>query len=135
MKNILFKKGLVVGIILLFIGVSVLSSVSSKDVSVTNDKVVDDNNEIKPLDGYIHLFSKVYGSGYSREPVNSGLDLFVHFLYGTFSVRSFCLKPFGWQYYSWGSLCMTIFIGNSQDVGSSYYLIDGIALGSVYEYL
>jgi hypothetical protein len=125
---------LVVGIIILFVGVSVLSSVSSKDVSFNNDRIEDDNKETKLLNGYIHLFSKVYGSGYSREPVSSGLDLFVTFLYGTFSVRSFCLKPFGWQYYSWGSLSMGIFIGTSQDVGSSYYLIDGIALGYVYEY-
>ncbi len=43
MPGKLFNKGLVIGIIVLFIGVSVLSSVSSKDVSVSNDKVVGDN--------------------------------------------------------------------------------------------
>ena len=67
MKNTLFKKGLIVGIIILFIGVSVLSSVSSKDVSVTNDKVVDDNNEIEPLDEYTEIVSFIYGGGYWSE--------------------------------------------------------------------
>jgi hypothetical protein len=43
MQNKSFRKGVIVGIIILFVGVSVLSSVSSKDVSVSNDMVVDDN--------------------------------------------------------------------------------------------
>ena len=134
MKNTLFKKGLVVGIIILFVGVSVLSSVSSKDVKVSNERIENNNNAIKPLDEYIHIFSLVFGTGYSREPVISGMNLFVHFLYGTFTVRSFCLKPFGWHYYAWGSLRMGIFIGSSSNTGNDYYSIRGIALGDVYEY-
>ena len=50
MRNTLLKKGLVLGIIVLFFGVSVLSSASSKDVSVYNDKIVDDNNKVELLE-------------------------------------------------------------------------------------
>ena len=50
MQSKLFKKGLVVGIIILFVGVGVLSSVSSKDVSLYNDKIVDDNNKVELLE-------------------------------------------------------------------------------------
>ena len=50
MQNTLFKKGLAVGIIVLFAGVSVSSSVSSKDVSISNNKIVDDNKEIRLLE-------------------------------------------------------------------------------------
>jgi len=42
MKNTIFKKGLVIGIIILFIGVGVLSSVSSKDISISDDKILKD---------------------------------------------------------------------------------------------
>ena len=45
MKNSWFTKSIVTVILLLFIGIVVLSSVSSKDVSVFNDIMLDDNNE------------------------------------------------------------------------------------------
>jgi hypothetical protein len=59
MQNTLFRKGLVVGIIILLAGVSVLSSVSSKDASFINDKVIDDNNEIEPFDYEIKYDSSI----------------------------------------------------------------------------
>ena len=64
MKNTLFKKGLVAGMIILFVGVSILSSVSSKNVSISYDKVVYDNNEIEPLDEYTEIVSFINGGGY-----------------------------------------------------------------------
>jgi len=50
MLNKCLKKGLIVGIIVLFVSISVLSSVSSKDLLISNDKVVDDNTEIELLE-------------------------------------------------------------------------------------
>jgi hypothetical protein len=131
MKNTLFKKGLVVGIIVLFVSVSVLSSVSSKDVKVSNNRVVDYNKGIKPDDIYEEIFSYVSGEGFCRDGVGSGLNLFVEFLIGDFFVRSFCLKPFGWHYNEPGSLYIHIYIGDAHPTGNSYYRIDGIALGRV----
>ena len=60
MQNTLLGKGLVVGIIVLFVSVGVFSSASSKDISFSDDKVVDDNNGIKPLDEYL-LSAFLYG--------------------------------------------------------------------------
>ena len=65
MKNTLFKKGLVVGIIILFVGISVLSSVSSKEVSVSNkgfqelEKISVDNPVTSLTDNYLEIFSKI----------------------------------------------------------------------------
>jgi hypothetical protein len=64
MQSKLFKKGLVVGIIILFIGIGVLSSVSSKDISISDDKILKDNNEIEPIDNYDEIISFIDGEGY-----------------------------------------------------------------------
>ena len=48
MKNTLFRKGLVVGIILLFVVVGFLSCVSSRDLSIYNKKMLKD--EIESID-------------------------------------------------------------------------------------
>ena len=50
MQNKVLRKGLVIGIIILFVSISVFSSVSSKDVSISNNKIVDDNKEIRLLE-------------------------------------------------------------------------------------
>ena len=71
MQNKILRKGLVVGIIILFIGVSVLSNVSSKDVSISNDKVVDDTNEIEPIDNYDEIISFIRGGGYIDWDINN----------------------------------------------------------------
>ena len=59
MKNTLFKKGLVIGIIILFIGVSVLSSVSSKDVSVYNDNIEENNVSNELFDNNEEMFTRI----------------------------------------------------------------------------
>ncbi|KYK21294.1 hypothetical protein AYK24_09405 [Thermoplasmatales archaeon SG8-52-4] len=60
MKNSWFKKCLVVGIIVLFISVNV----TSKDTSISNDVIVEDNGEIKPLDNQIEIISFITGLAY-----------------------------------------------------------------------
>jgi hypothetical protein len=64
------KKGLVVGVIALLVGVSVLSSVSSKDISVSDEEMLEydieleDNNEIEPLDNYDEIVSYISGRAF-----------------------------------------------------------------------
>jgi hypothetical protein len=59
MPNKFFKKGLVVGIIILFVGVSVLSSVSSKDISISDDRKIENNKETEIFDNEIKYNSLV----------------------------------------------------------------------------
>jgi hypothetical protein len=54
MQNSLFKKELVVGIIILFVGVSVLSSVSSKDISISDDRKIKNIKENEAFDNKIN---------------------------------------------------------------------------------
>jgi len=61
MKNTIFKKGLVIGIIILFIGVGVLSSVSSKDISISDDKILKDNNVIEQMDNNEEIITYISG--------------------------------------------------------------------------
>jgi hypothetical protein len=77
MKDRLFKKVLVIGIIILFVGVSVLSSVSSKDVSVSKDRIFDDNNEIETSDDYSEIFT--YINGYCDYIKAKRIGILVHF--------------------------------------------------------
>ena len=65
MQNKILGKGLVIGIIALFVSVSVLSSVSSKDVSVSNngfqelEKISVDNPITSLTDNYVEIFSTI----------------------------------------------------------------------------
>ena len=67
MRNDCFKKALVVGIIVLFIGVSVLTSVSSKDISNSDVKMLEydtksvENNEIETFDNYKEIITRING--------------------------------------------------------------------------
>ena len=68
-SNNLFKKSLVFCIIVLFIVVSVVSCVSSEDITFSNDDVLEDNaeiglvdnNESEPLNSYTEIISRVSG--------------------------------------------------------------------------
>jgi len=79
MKNTLLSKGLVVGIIVLFVVVSVLSSVSSKDVSVSDDRMVEDNDDIITLDNYEEIISRIEGRGYTTFEYSGGGLIFKRF--------------------------------------------------------
>ena len=75
--NNLIKKGVVVAVIFLFIGlafapsinanvgkligVSALSSVSSKDISISNEMIVEDNAEIGLVDNNEEIITRIYG--------------------------------------------------------------------------
>jgi hypothetical protein len=54
------RKGWIIGIIVLFISISVLTSVSSKDISISDDKILEDNPEIEPLDTYREILTKIH---------------------------------------------------------------------------
>jgi len=56
----LYKKGLAVGIIVLFISMSGLTSVSSKDITVTED-----DNEIEPLGTNFEILTHIRGYFYN----------------------------------------------------------------------
>ena len=59
MKNNWLKKSIVTVILLLFIGVSVLSSVSSEDVSASNDIILEDKNEIGLEDNNEEVLTRI----------------------------------------------------------------------------
>ena len=76
MKNTLFKKGLVVWIIILFVGVCFLSCVSSKDISISYNKILEDNNEIKTSDDYREIYTYINGWCWSIEEKRR--SIFIH---------------------------------------------------------
>ncbi|KYK23745.1 hypothetical protein AYK24_07035 [Thermoplasmatales archaeon SG8-52-4] len=76
MKNTLFKKGLVVWIIILFVGVCFLSCVSSKDISISYNKILEDNNEIKSSDDYREIYTNINGWCWSIEEKRR--SIFIH---------------------------------------------------------
>jgi len=57
----MIKRYLVIGIVLLLVGVSVLSSVSSKDISISDDKILKDNNVIEQMDNNKEIITKISG--------------------------------------------------------------------------
>ncbi|KYK21292.1 hypothetical protein AYK24_09395 [Thermoplasmatales archaeon SG8-52-4] len=69
MKNSWFRKGLFVGIIVLFI----IVNVSSKDISVAKDWIFDDNNEIKPLDNFEEIITRIEGLRYDFSEEDDGI--------------------------------------------------------------
>ena len=102
MINNWYKKPLVVGIIVLFIGVSALPIVSSKSVSSPIEMLLEhgvesvDNDEIESLDGYDEIISYISGLGYILE--DSGIWLLfyrrnLHMNQGHFSIISITKNP------------------------------------------
>ena len=77
MQNKLLKKGLVVGIIVLFISMSSLTSVSSKDIYISKDKILEDNLDIEPLDTNKEIYTRI--SGYCDNIGAKRIGIFVHF--------------------------------------------------------
>jgi hypothetical protein len=84
MTKRMYKKGLVVGIIILFISMSCLTSVSSKDISISDVEIVE-NNENEPD---IHNVEYDYAiiSGYCQSVSSKGFILWrdVYFEAGQF---------------------------------------------------
>jgi len=71
------KKLLVVGIIVLFISMSVLTSVSSKDISISDDKILEDNNKNEPLDTYKEIFTHI--DGWCDSVKEKRIGYYIHF--------------------------------------------------------
>ena len=101
MQKKILRKGLVVGIIILFVGVGVLSSVSSKDVSVSKDIIKEDNTETPLWDDYDERFAVIRGTGsftdyerwYGGFIGPWGIVINLSFYSGTFNILAFTKNP------------------------------------------
>ena len=143
MQNKILRKGLIVGIIILFVGVSVLSSVSSKDVSVSNDKVDDDNNEVELLEDNQKEIYTIF-KNQRVEYINVGDHVFPWFSIGyveIYSYGGFTIKGYKSPLYplnkSWFELDVRqvnapLFIGRYWiDWIEEWTYVDGIAIGNI----
>jgi hypothetical protein len=131
--NNIWKKGLVVGIIIPFISVSVLTNVSSKDVSVS-DGMLEYNNEIESVDNNTEIITKIDGVSYEVE-IHSKKGFFRNV---TFYGGGSTLEIFGWKYHFpiyFHERVTTIhansFIGIIYELPWWEYSIKGIALGNI----
>ena len=142
MQNKILRKGLVVGIIILFIGVGVLSSVSSKDVSVSKDIIKKDNNETPLWDDYDERFAIIVGSGdftyYERRQmwghiIPIGIVINISFYHGTFNILAFTKNPSKPIYkVEANKLIIKRFIGYFHIIDYYYGAIMGYAFGDIY---
>ena len=79
------KKIIILGVIALFVGVSVFNSVSSKDLSIFDDKILEDNNKNEPVDDYEEIITIIDGvcksvtreGFYYNEPISMHADYFI----------------------------------------------------------
>ena len=147
MKNTLFKKGLVIGIIILLVGVSVLSSASSKDVSVYNDKIVDDNNKVELLeDNQKEIYTIFENVNVNHiEASDTFLNYFFGFVIGWIKIYcgvKFTIKGYkrpifprseSWFKLNVGYVYAPFFIGRcSLDWDEPFwYYVNGIAYGNI----
>ena len=69
------SKGLVVGIIAILVGVSVLSSVSSKDISSSMGRILEDNAEIALWDNNKEIITHITGYVWFEDIIWSGNGL------------------------------------------------------------
>ena len=140
MRNVCFKKGLVVGIIILFIGMSVVSSVSSRSISSPFEMLLEHGAESevndKPFEDYKEVITFIDGVG-DRDYYHVGLNLgFLKFNLtlglGQFEIYAFTRNPFKLFYQATAkSIHMKIFFGI--DVGNPAwtYIIYGFAFGDI----
>jgi hypothetical protein len=124
MKNRLYCKFLAVGIIVLFIGVSVSSAV---DVNTEVDEEAWENFETEPFDEYTERISFVWGSAAHRN--RTGL-FSVNFTDGEIVIISFTTSGFYGK--NVDHVYMDFFIGHYPRGGlpTSYHFI-GVAIGNI----
>jgi len=132
----LYTKGLVVGIIILFISMSVLSSVSSKDISISDDKILEDNNEIEPLDMNNEFFTRIKGYFYNitYEKVIKTIyrDVKIYADYGYLTVWGIGLPYFIFRNHpNYVKIPCLILIEPINDNGELGY-VNGIAFGDIF---
>jgi hypothetical protein len=141
MQNKILRKGLVVGLIILFISICVLSSVSSKDVSVSKDIIKEDNTETPLWDDYDEKFAVIRGAGHFTDyeewyggyfgPV--GIVINLSFSGGTFHILAFTKNPSKPIYnVEANKLIIKRFVGIFVIPGYYYGSILGYALGDIY---
>jgi hypothetical protein len=136
MQKGLIRKGLVFSVIVLFMGVSVLSSVSSKEISESNNRMNEENKDIKPANGFTEVFSFVEGV---TIPYNWGGGIFWNsfdFYSGpwstTLTVREFTIFPFSWgDTYTKSSGYIPFFVGIMRWIGGEQHEISGIVIGNI----
>ena len=131
------KKVIVIGIIVLFISMSVLSSVSSKDVSVSNKRILEDNNEIPLWDEYNEIISHIVGEGQFHGEVLPLFLIFSNFTLdeGEFYISAITKNPSN-RFYSATAykINVALFIGilvPSNPPTSVTDYINGYALGNI----
>ena len=128
----LIKKGLVIGIIVSFVCVSVLSSVSSKEVSVSNEKTINDNNEIETSDEFREIYTHIDGWCWSINEKRK--SIFIHhnvesWGYGNLNIKGLRF-PFDFfdEYASYVKIpCL---LGRII-YGSSPLIVNGFAFGNI----
>ena len=57
----MLSKAVVMGVIVLFISLSGLNSVTSKDISISDDKILKDNNVIEQMDDNKEIITRISG--------------------------------------------------------------------------
>ena len=141
MKRNLFGKGLVVGIIVLFVGIGVLSNVSSKEISVSKDIIKEDNAETPLWDEYDEKFAVIRGTGHFTDyeewyggyfgPV--GIVINLSFSGGTFHILAFTKNPSKPIYkVEANKLTIKKFIGSFQIPSYYFGFLVGYAFGDIY---
>ena len=135
------KKALVVGIIILFLGVSVLPIVSSNNVSSPIEMLLAHGNESdengKLWDDYNEIISTVRGDGFGT---SWNYDKGGHFVIydlrlasGRYYINSFTRDPLKLFYHAKAkSIHMKIFIGWCWNANpDDYHQVIGIAIGDI----
>jgi len=135
MQNVLVRKSLVIGMIILFVGVGVLSSVSSKDVSVSDEEMVEndttseDNNNIAQWDEYKEIIAYIDGFGHVSD---YGGFLIKHFRFrdGEFYIRAITTNPLKRIYIIAHEIDVPFFIGRFDGYPWDEAGVYGFAIGN-----
>jgi len=127
------RKGWVIGIIVLFISIGNLSSVSSKDISISDDKILEYNPEIEPLDEYEEIITFIEGWCDLIRVKRRGI--FIHFDVELYAdtwglIIKGIRKPFNTFEEDVLKVNIPCFIGIFSNMGQPYR-VDGIAFGNI----
>ena len=139
MRNVCVKKVLVVGIIVLFLGVSALSSVSSRSISSPVEMLLEhgvESDDDKPLeDDYKEIISYVDGYGH-RDNIDYILPIFIarniKSTWGDFNICALTRNPFKLFYRARAvHIHIKLFIGFAMGDPDEGISLDGFAIGDI----
>ena len=133
------KKTLVIGVILLFLGVSVFPVVSSKNVSSPFEMLVEHGAESevndKPLEDYKEVYTIIEGTGSGHSGILLGFIGYIGFnvqLYlGKYYLKCYTRNPKGFYNATASSIHMKIFFGYLVYGGPESHRVKGLALGDI----